>query len=102
MDFTRRAVIAAATLAFTGLLATSAHAQSAMDQLNRAADGKQHTGTTFDGSPRDQRRGGIDTTTRPNPPIARPTPPAPRPVVTQSSQQRPQQTPRSSSNNKKR
>jgi len=81
MDFMRRAAIAAATLAFTGLLATGAHADSAMDQLKRAQH--QSGEVTFDGA-------------RP-PQQAQPNRPAPRPVVTQSSPQRPQQPNRSSS-----
>ena len=79
MAFVQRAAIAAAILAVTGVLATSARAQSAMEQLQRATDGKQHTGTTFDGSPGDQRRGGIDTTVGPKP-TAVPTPPPAQPT----------------------
>jgi hypothetical protein len=48
------------------LVAQGAHAESAMQQLLRATNGSQHTGTTFDGSPRDQKRGGIDTEVRTN------------------------------------
>jgi hypothetical protein len=36
----------------------TARAESAMDQLNRATNGTQHQGTTFDGSK--EPRGGLD------------------------------------------
>lgn len=36
--------------------------QRAMDQLRQMTSGNEHTGVKFDGSPRDQRRSGIDTT----------------------------------------
>ncbi len=39
---------------------------SALDQLKRAAGGQEHTGKTFDGSPADQKRGGIDTFVTPS------------------------------------
>ncbi|OGI48653.1 MAG: hypothetical protein A2151_09840 [Candidatus Muproteobacteria bacterium RBG_16_65_34] len=37
-------------------------AESAKSQLDRATDGKQHTGATFDGSK--EKRGGVDTTVK--------------------------------------
>lgn len=49
-----------------GLASGSFADESALDQLKRAAGGQEHTGKTFDGSPADQKRGGIDTFVTPS------------------------------------
>lgn len=42
------------------------HAQDALEQLKAANNGKQDTGTTFDGSSATQGKGTIDTTVQPS------------------------------------
>jgi len=61
--FTR--IIALALVIGGALVVTSSvRAESAMDQLNRATNGTQHQGETFDGSRHDSPRGGLDVSVR--------------------------------------
>ena len=53
-----RTVIVALVLAGGLLAVPSVRAESAMEQLQRATNGTQHQGTTFDGSK--NPRGGLD------------------------------------------